>query len=330
MREVQPITFAALTDLHLDIMHDGMRRMFSFLRAAQNADVDFIIQLGDFSYPKDTSICLCDPSKMPINLQLAQTAPTPVDKDAVLELFNSFPKPKYHLLGNHECDFCSKADALEMYGMDGSYYSFRKKGWHFIVLDGNYYRNEHGEIVDYHFGKYFETTDLPYIAPAQLEWLRNELSVGTEPVILFSHQPLYPCPRGLRNADALQEIIQESRAAGREILMCINGHIHMDILHKEKGILYYTLNSISNYWAGEKYATHRYSDRIEKKYPNLQYVVPYQKPIYAIITLDQDGVTVQGVQGRFIPPNAKAVGIVEKVTPHIKSWHRSWDDNWLA
>ena len=131
MGEVEPITFAALTDLHLDIMHDGMRRMKSFLCAAQRADVDFIIQLGDFSYPKDTSVCLCAPDKMPVNLKLAQSAPTPVDKNAILDLFNSFPKPKFHLLGNHECDFCSKGDALEMYQMKSSYYSFHKKGLSF-------------------------------------------------------------------------------------------------------------------------------------------------------------------------------------------------------
>ena len=65
---VNAVTFAAMTDLHLDIMHDGMMRIDAFLNAAQKADVDFIIQLGDFSYPKDTSTCLCAPEKMPINL----------------------------------------------------------------------------------------------------------------------------------------------------------------------------------------------------------------------------------------------------------------------
>ena len=51
----QPVTFAAMTDLHLDIMHDGMMRIDAFLDAAQKADVEFIIQLGDLSYPKRQS-----------------------------------------------------------------------------------------------------------------------------------------------------------------------------------------------------------------------------------------------------------------------------------
>ena len=40
---VNAVTFAAMTDLHLDIMHDGMMRIDAFLNAAQKADVDFII-----------------------------------------------------------------------------------------------------------------------------------------------------------------------------------------------------------------------------------------------------------------------------------------------
>lgn len=31
--KTQPVTFAAMTDLHLDIMHDGMMRIDAFLDA---------------------------------------------------------------------------------------------------------------------------------------------------------------------------------------------------------------------------------------------------------------------------------------------------------
>ena len=37
------VKFAAFTDLHLDIMHDGARRLDAFLNAAEQEDVDFII-----------------------------------------------------------------------------------------------------------------------------------------------------------------------------------------------------------------------------------------------------------------------------------------------
>lgn len=322
----QTVTFAAMTDLHLDIMHDGMMRIDAFLEAAEKANVDFLIQLGDFSYPKDTSTCLCAPEKMPINLKYAMECPTEIPKLEILKKYNDFPKPKYHLLGNHECDFCSKADALEMYGMSAAYQSFHLNGWHFVLLDGNSYRNEEGEIVDYHFGKYFETTDLPYLDAKQLTWLRQEVSASQEPMVIFSHQPLYACPRGLKNVAALQEVIQEGRRAGREIRLCMNGHVHRDIIHAESGILYYTLNSISNYWAGLEYATRRYSPEIEEKFPNLQFVVPYAKPVYAIVTLDAEGVQIQGVEGEFLPPRPEETGITVPVTPSVRSWSLRWDE----
>ena len=325
---VNAVTFAAMTDLHLDIMHDGMMRIDAFLNAAQKADVDFIIQLGDFSYPKDTSTCLCAPEKMPINLKYAMECPTAIPKLEILQKFNSFPKPKYHLLGNHECDFCSKADALEMYGMKSPYYAFHFNGWHFIVLDGNYYRDENGNLADYYYGKYFETTDLPYLGEKQLLWLRQEIleSDSDEPIVIFSHQPLYACPRGLRNVDDLQESILEGRNAGKQIRLCMNGHVHRDIRHFENGILYYTLNSISNYWAGTAYATRRYSPEIEEKFPNLQFVVPYKEPIYAIVRLDENGMTVKGVEGHFVPPSPEKTGITVPLTPSVASWSLAWKD----
>lgn len=69
--------------------------------------------------------------------------------------------------------------------MEKPYYSFHLKGWHFIVLDGNSYRDEHGDLVDYNFGKYFETTDLPYLGEQQLVWLREEVLSATEPIVIF-------------------------------------------------------------------------------------------------------------------------------------------------
>ena len=38
--KTQPVTFAAMTDLHLDIMHDGMMRIDAFLDAAQKGATD--------------------------------------------------------------------------------------------------------------------------------------------------------------------------------------------------------------------------------------------------------------------------------------------------
>ena len=107
------VKFGIFTDLHLDIMHDGRIRLDTFIEQMKKEDVDFIIQLGDFCYPEDTSKCLCSEKNMPINLKNAMRVPADVPKIELLEKFNKFSKPHYHVLGNHEFDFCSKEQAMK-------------------------------------------------------------------------------------------------------------------------------------------------------------------------------------------------------------------------
>ena len=44
--------FAVITDLHVDIMHDGVARMQAFCEAAVAEHVDFLLHLGDMQYPE--------------------------------------------------------------------------------------------------------------------------------------------------------------------------------------------------------------------------------------------------------------------------------------
>lgn len=61
------ISFAVITDLHMDIMHDGARRLKMFLKAARDANVDFFISLGDFLYPVTPRTSLCAYEHLPVN-----------------------------------------------------------------------------------------------------------------------------------------------------------------------------------------------------------------------------------------------------------------------
>lgn len=47
-RPAKKVRFGNITDVHIDMMHDGVYRLRAFLNAAKNEDLDFIIQLGDF------------------------------------------------------------------------------------------------------------------------------------------------------------------------------------------------------------------------------------------------------------------------------------------
>ena len=162
------VKFGVFADLHVDIIHDPQRRLEDFLEACRKEDVDFIIHLGDFCYPKGI-LGVAPEAILPVNLRLSlEKPPIQPGKGALLARFRDFPKPSYHVLGNHEMDFCTKADAMAAYGMDASWYSFRCKGWHFIVLDGNHFRNDAGKLTDYG-GAASYYRDQPYLGPGQLQ-----------------------------------------------------------------------------------------------------------------------------------------------------------------
>lgn len=299
------VTFGVFSDLHLDIMHDGEKRMEAFFRAAEEADVDFIIHLGDFCYPRGV-LGVAPEAILPVNLKLSlEKPPVQPGKDALLERFRNFPKPSYHVLGNHEMDFCTKAEAMEVYGMASSWYSFRCKGWHFLVLDGNHFRNDAGELIPYG-GAASYYRDQPYLGQTQLQWLEEELATGPEPAVLFCHQPLNRRNRGLKDVDAFQEILARARQRGKQVRLCMNGHLHIDDLKTENGVVYHALNSISNFWAGEEYETLRYPPEIEELYPSLRYTFPYAKPVFAIVTLTEEELIIRGRPGRFVQPGSRS------------------------
>ena len=153
---MRKVKFGVFTDLHVDIMHDTKARLQVFLDTCREENVDFIIQLGDFCYPDDNRKVVCKPEHMPVNIANAVKLPTYADKPAIMDMYNNFEKPSYHVLGNHDCDMCSKAEQLQfMNAKNGSYYSFDQGGFHFVVLDTNYVKTDDGEFFAYENANYF-------------------------------------------------------------------------------------------------------------------------------------------------------------------------------
>lgn len=325
------VKFGIFADLHVDIMHDAQQRLEAFLDACRAENVDFIIHLGDFCYPESRHV-ICKPENRPINIENALHTPTYADKDRIISLFRDFEKPGYHVIGNHDCDMCSKEEVLQYYGVDYKpYYSFDVGGFHFIVLDPNYYHKD-GQYISYCNGNYFDAEgDLPYLPPEQLRWLEADLEKTPYPSVLFSHERLTEDHCGIRNAPSLRKILSE---APNKVVLALNGHEHMDNVWKVDNTWFLNINSISNYWLGEEYTCMgRFGKEIDEKYPNIRYVVPYQDPVFSFITLEESGARLQGTQGSFvgITPDAQGVNkagtsfrrkLVSPITP-------SQQDRWL-
>ena len=78
------IKIGLCTDVHLPTMHDSEYRMTTFINSMKAEKPDFIIELGDFEIPEKKFAYLVD-------------------------IWNSFPGEKFHVIGNHEMDEIGRA-----------------------------------------------------------------------------------------------------------------------------------------------------------------------------------------------------------------------------
>lgn len=316
MTRVENVKFGVIADLHADIVQDAHRRMDRFLWECRREQVDFIVQLGDFVYP-DEGNCDCRPENRPVNIQNAIDHPTPVDKQELRNRFESFEKPHYHVLGNHDLDFCSKEQMTAFLGMPAPQYAFEHGGVRFAVLDCNFWRQE-GQLKDFCRGDYFDGQDLPYLSPRCMEWLEKDMWQHMDkPFVLFSHQRLVEGRWSIRNHEELRTLFRRYRAAGGRVALCMNGHNHMDDVCEQDGVCFFDVNSASNQWLGEEYACARFSDRTEQEYPNLRYTAPYADCLYAIVEMKNGRGTIHGRASRFVSPSPRELGCMEDYTAQI-------------
>lgn len=151
-----------------------------------------------------------------------------------------FGGPTYHVLGNHDMDNLAKARVLAHIANTGiaadrSYYAFSRDGVRFIALDANYVKD--GRAYD-HGNFDWRDTNIP---PAELDWLRAELTAATEPVIVFTHQRLDGNGEPfVRNSAA----VRDAFAASGKVLAVFQGHDHPGAHTVQNGIHYYTLKAI--------------------------------------------------------------------------------------
>lgn len=295
------LKFAVISDIHPDIMYDGDFRLRSFLAEAEKNDVDFIIELGDFCYAKE-------------------------ENRAFLSVWNrSVIADKYHVLGNHDMDQCSKEEYMRFVGMNTRYYSFDKGDFHFIVLDpNNMYIN--GKYIAYNKGNYFRyEKNRDYVDKEQLDWLVSDLKGTDKRCILFSHECL---ENVVKNGDVVRGILEnENKSCGfKKVVAAFSGHNHTNYTREINGIQYIQLNSASYQWVGEKYACPgRFNEGINTKRPAIKYTVPYKDPLYAIITLTHNSLSLKGRISSFIPPTPTDLGIPDEfflfpLVPWIKDF----------
>lgn len=321
MALLRKVKFGICADVHVDIMHDIEERMEAFLRVCHKENVDFIIQLGDFCYPDSDRKYICKEENAPQNIRDAVNHKSYADKDKIIKLYKNFEKPSYHVIGNHDCDLCSKRQVLDYYGCAyGPYYSFDAGGFHFVVLDNNNYILN-GKEYSYENGNYFNESyrkekPFPYIPNEQLRWLEKDLAETKNPTILFSHYPIElfshytVSDEVLNNLAKLKKVIER---APHGVYMSMYGHEHVDDIFRVGNLWHYAINSMSNYWVGTSFSCeNRYTAEIDEKYPDIRYVVPYKDSIFAIVTMDDEGAFVKGRKSEFVGKTPEELGVYSK------------------
>lgn len=226
------LRFGMVTDVHYaeaDPQYDryfreSIDKLTECVEFMNEQKVEFLIELGDF---KDQNTPPVE-EKTIAYLQTAEKS------------FQKFNGPTYHVLGNHDVDSISKE---QFFGnitntdipAQSTYYSFDRKGIHFIVLDANFL--EDGTAYDHGNYEWNET----YVSEAEQAWLKKDLAGTKLPSIVFTHQQLGGLGMtDIQNAEAVRKILQDSG----KVLAGFDGHNHGGGHNVIEGIHHYTLKAV--------------------------------------------------------------------------------------
>ncbi len=293
------VRFGVMADSHIEFMHDGVARVRAFLDACLREKCDFCVDLGDF----------CPPG-----------AANAADKEEIRALLRGYPIPFYYVLGNHDTDENTKKAVRGYLGCEHQPYSFDMGGVHFVFPDACFFREGSHEI-EYDHGNYRETHGAISVLPSrELSRLRADLAEAKYPAVLFSHHSLIESRTGIRNPHSLRNAIKD---APNGVLLAACGHEHVDRLEEKDGTYYLCVNSMSYYWAGEKYDHTTYGEAIEKEHPLLRMVFPYRDPLFAIVEITDEAITVRGRESEIVGTRPEELafskrGLTDPITASIK------------
>ena len=210
------------TDLHFGdgiregtrFCHLGLQKLDVALQAFAAARVDAIVGLGD----------------------LVDSAPTPEEEGRYLRTvcmqMAAAGRPVYLVPGNHCVWSLTKQEYCAITGVERTWRSAVLGGWQLLFLDGCF----RSDGVDY--GRRNNDWKDAMVSEEQVSWLRETLSVGDLPALVFIHQRLdVEPPYGVNNAAEIREILQQS---GR-VRGVFQGHEHGGACTDIAGIRYTTV-----------------------------------------------------------------------------------------
>ena len=279
------VRFCAFADLHYypGVLPNSENLSFldGVLARAKAEKAEFIIDLGDFVHRTDR------PEEL-----------------AAIKRYRTCGLPNYHVLGNHDGEYTSVKEAMELFGMKKNYYFFDCKGWRFIVGDDNHFKTKDGKFVHYerwNFDKYVKANNLEWfdcIPPEQVKWLRQTIDASPYPCVFFSHGSV---ERGwsVRNNEEIRAVFNEAnRKSPGKVRLVINGHHHTDHVCVLDDIVYLELNSANYYYFGKQHDA--YPPEMRKKAEDIRNTIAWREPLSAVISLDEENIRIDGSHSTYL------------------------------
>lgn len=193
----------------------SLQKLTEAVQTFNQLQPDFVVQLGDL-----------------IDRDLQSFKP-------VLAQINLLGMPCYHVLGNHDLSVETRENRkiAALLGMEENWYSFSRKSWRFIILDGTDIstysprrrnRNQAEKILATlraeGLPQALEWNGMP--GAEQMEWFSDELKAAAEKgeqVIVFSHFSVYPDDaHNFWNAAEIRELLLQHN----HIKAWFSGHNH--------------------------------------------------------------------------------------------------------
>ena len=216
------ITFGIITDIHFSTTSEPaaaaktVADLHGWLEYCKQSNVDFLLQLGD----------LIKGSSEFHQEELRQ----------VVSILKNFSGIIHHVIGNH-CLALPKKEFPGTLGLPVPYYSFKEKGFRFIVLDGMDVSihnipatQEDRQALEFFLAQPEKHDYCGAVGLLQKAWLKQELGISEragEKVIVVCHFPLLPETSDTRHGLLWnhQEIV-ELIVSCKSVKACLSGHYH--------------------------------------------------------------------------------------------------------
>ena len=177
--------------------------------------------------------------------------------DRVNAILAKSEKEVFHVIGNHDLQV-EKSELEQVAGklnLEETWYSFSKKGWHFVFLNGNdlTFHSNNQKIVDMatEMTNQLKSEGKPNfhdwnggIGKEQLSWLENELKYAEKQklkVVITCHYPLLPFEaHALWNSGEILGILTKHSC----VKLYLNGHNHHGNYVFQNGIHFVNLKGM--------------------------------------------------------------------------------------